>query len=135
MALIVPNASEVTLLQFALGVSTPGNQILKLYTDNAALADTDTAATRTEMTGLGYAAKTLTKASWAVSNSASVGTGTYAAQTWTFTAGAGVTVYGYYVVDATTGLLLWEEAFASAKLVQNNGDQITITPAITLSKV
>ena len=31
MSLVVPNPSEVKLLEFALGFSTPGNQLLKLF--------------------------------------------------------------------------------------------------------
>lgn len=135
MPLIVPNASEVTQLQFLLGFSTPGNQLLKLYTNNATLSDTTVAGDLTEMSSLGYAAKTLNKGSWSVASSSNVGTATYAQQTWTFSAGSAVTVYGYYVTDSTTGLLLWAEAFGTAKVVQYAGDQILITPTFTLSKV
>jgi hypothetical protein len=136
MALILPNASEVTFLQFALGASVPGNQLLKLFTNNVIPGDADTAATYTEMVTQGYVAKTLTKASWSVVTSSSVGTGTYAAQTWAFDGTGGVTtVYGYFIVDATSGLLLWSESFVSAKAIQYAGDQITLTPTITLSKV
>lgn len=135
MALVIPNASEVTLLQYMLGYGTPGNQVLRLYVNNVTPGDADTAATYTEMSTLGYASKTLTKGSWSVASSSSVGTATYAAQTWTFTAGSAVTVYGYFVTDATSGLLLWAEAFNSGKVCQYAGDQIVITPTITLSKV
>jgi hypothetical protein len=62
-------------------------------------------------------------------------TAAYAQQTWTFTAGSAVTVYGYFITDTTTGLLLWAEAFTAAKVVQNTGDQIIITPQITFSRV
>lgn len=135
MALIVPNPSEVTLLQAALGFITPANQLLKLYVNNATLSDTTVAGDLTEMSTLGYAAKTLTKGSWSVTTVSNVATATYAQQTWTFTAGTMVTAYGYFVTDATSGLLLWAEAFSSAKAVQYAGDQILITPTITLSKV
>lgn len=135
MALILPAASENNFLNFALGVTVPGNQLLKLYVNNVVTTDdTLLAAGFTEMSTLGYAAKTLTKTSWVVAQSAAVGSGTYAQQTWTFTAGTAVTVYGYYVVDATSGLLLWFEAFAAAKVIQNTGDQIIVTPTITLSR-
>jgi hypothetical protein len=138
MPLLIPTASEKTLADFMLGVTVPGNQILRLYTNAPALADADVAATRTEMAAvLGYVAKTLTKTSWVTSPGAAgqPATSVYAAQTWTFTAGTPVTVYGYFITDATTGLLLWEEAFAAAQVVQNAGDFITITPTITSSTV
>lgn len=135
MALILPAASENNVLSFALGVTVPGNQLLKLYVNNVTTSDdTLLAAGFTEMSTLSYAAKTLTKTSWVVAQSGAVGSSTYAQQTWTFTAGAGVTVYGYFVTDATSGLLLWFEAFAVSKVIQNNGDQIIITPTITLSR-
>lgn len=135
MPLIVPNASEVTLLQFALGYATPGNQTLKLFTNNITPSDTDVAASYTVMSGQGYADITLTKSSWSVTSSAGVGTAVYGQQTWTFTAGGPTIVYGYYIVDSTTGLLLWSELFNSPKTIANAGDQIQITPTITLSKV
>lgn len=136
MALVLPSASENSMLGFALGVNTPGNQYLKLYVNSVTLSnDALVTADFTEMTTLGYAHKELTKTSWVVTQAGGTGSATYAAQTWTFTAGTAVTVYGYFVTDKTTGLLLWAEAFSSAKVVQNSGDQIIITPTITLSKV
>jgi hypothetical protein len=137
MPLVLPSAAEKTVLDFALGVTVPGNQTLKLYINNVTPADTDTAATYTEMSTLGYAAKTLTKTSW-VTVAGSAGnpaTSTFAQQTFTFTAGTLVTVYGYYVIDVTSGLLLWAESFGGGKEVSNAGDQIIITPTITLSRV
>jgi hypothetical protein len=136
MALIIPSASEKTVLDFLLGVTVPGNQTLGLYVNNYTPDDTTVLANLTEMSTLSYAAKTLTKTSW-VTVAGSTGqpaTSTYAVQTWTFTAGTPVSVYGYFIKDVTSGLLLWVEAFASAKVVQNNGDQIIITPTITLSR-
>lgn len=136
MAIIVPAASENNLLNFMLGVVVPGNQLLKLYVNAVNPADdTLLAAGFTEMSTLGYSAKTLTKTSWTVAQSgAFVASGTYAQQTWTFTTGTLVNVVGYYVVDATSGLLIWFEPFAAPKPVSTAGDQIIITPTLTLSK-
>lgn len=130
----VPNPSEISLLSAALGLSAPGNQLLKLYTNVVTLGDATIASDLTEMSTLGYAAKTLAKGSWSVVTTNNVATASYAAQTWSFSAGSPVTVQGYFVVDATSGLLLWAEAFTTAKVVQYAGDQITITPQLTLSK-
>ena len=135
MTIMVPTASDVTLLQQALGVSTPGNQILRLFVNNVVPAIGDVAATYTEMSTLSYASKTLTKTSWSVAPSSGIAAATYAQQTWTFTAGTAVTIYGYYITDSTSGLLLWSEAFATPKVAQYSGDQLLITPQITLSKV
>lgn len=135
MALFIPSVGEDQLLKQMLGVSVPGNQTLKLYVNNVTIADASVAADFTEMTTLGYTAKTLTKTSWTVAQSGGVAEGLYAQQTWTFSAGTAVTVYGYTIVDSTSGVLLWAEAFATPKVVQFAGDQIQITPRFTLSKV
>lgn len=134
MALLVPTVGENKLIEFALGKSTPGDQILHLYVNNYTPVDGDTSASYTEMSTLGYAAKTLTKGSWTVAQNAGVAQATYADQTFTFTAGTAVTVYGYYVTDTTTGTLLWAEKFGTALTVQYAGDQIIISPTFTGSK-
>lgn len=135
MSLLIPNASEVALLSFMLGKTTPSNQTLKLFVNNVTPADGHTVSDYTEMSTHGYSAKTLSLASWSVASSGGVGTGTYAAQTFSFTSAASVTVYGYYVVDSSTGALLWAERFATPYNIQFTGDAIVITPTITLSKV
>lgn len=135
MPLLVPTVGENKLLEFAVGFATPGNQTLKLYVSNTTPADGDTAGTYTEMSTHGYAAKTLTKGSWVIAQNAGVAEASYAQQTWTFSAATAVTVYGYFVIDSTSGILLWSERFGSAKVVQYAGDQILLTPKITLSKV
>lgn len=136
MALILPTASEKTFLEFALGVLVPGNQSLRLFVNDYTPDDTTVLANLTEMSTHGYAAKTLTKTSWVVTPGATgqPASGAYAQQTWTFTVAAAVNVYGYHVVDVTSGLLLWVERFSSFKTIANTGDQIIITPTITSSR-
>lgn len=136
MSLLIPSNGEAKLLEFALGVNTPGNQKLRLFVNDYTPVDGSLVASFTEMTTLGYAEKTLTKTSWVVTQGAdgAVAEAAYAVQTWSFTAGTLVNVYGYYIVDTTTGLLLWAERFPSAKPIQNTGDQIIITPKITNSR-
>jgi hypothetical protein len=94
MTLKIPAAGEDAMLKDALGKTTPAALTLKLYTSNTTPADGDTAATYTEMSGMGYAAKTLAMATWTEAQSGGAGEATYAAQTWTFTAGGPITVYG-----------------------------------------
>lgn len=136
MTLILPTNSEKTMLEFSLGVLVPGNQKLKLYVNDYTPVDGSLAANFTEMSTHGYAEKALTKTSWVVTagGAGSPAEGAYAVQTWTFTAAALVTVYGYFITDTTTGLLLWAERFASPKPIENTGDQIIITPKITNSR-
>lgn len=133
MPILIPTASRVKLLEFALGYSAPGNQELGLYVNDVTPAAADVLATYTEMSTHGYASKVLTKSSWAIAASGGVGDGAYAQQTWTFSAAAAVTVYGYFVKDTSSGLLLWAERFAAAKVIQYAGDQIMITPKLSLS--
>lgn len=136
MALTLPTASEITFLKFALGHTIPGNQILKLYVNDVTPGDADVAATYTEMSTQGYVAIPLTKTSWTVTTVANVASGAYAQQTFPFDGtGGATTVYGYYVIDTTSSLLLWAERFGTPKVIEFDGDQILITPTITLSKV
>lgn len=137
MALIIPTASEATLVAFTLGAVTPGNQRLKLFVNDVSVGDdTLDAADFVEMSTHGYAEKILTKTNWVTTpNAGAPASSVYAAQPWTFTAAAAVSVYGYYVLDATSGLLLWFEKFPTARVIENAGDQIIITPAFTGSKV
>ena len=127
MSLVVPNTGEVLALERFLKTS---DETLKLFTNNITPAETDTDATYTECSITGYSAKTLTAASWTVTGGAP-SDGTYAEQTFTFTGGFGATVYGYFVVDAGVGTLMWAERDSSPYTPANNGDQIKLTPTLT----
>lgn len=136
MALVTPNNSKITLAQYTLGYATPANQLLKLYTNNLTPAAAHVAADFTEMTtgqNSAYAAKTLSKAAWTVTFGGASASAVQPTQTWTFAAGTATTVYGYFIVDSSSGLLLWAEQFSVAKVVQFAGDQIIIVPTITLT--
>lgn len=129
MALNVPDVGENAILEMIVNKTAPQNPVLKLYKNNITPSDTDTGATYTEATFGGYAAITLTGASW---NSAASGSISYGSQQ-TFTCNATATddIYGYYVVQTTSGILLWSERDASAPFaVRNSGDAVKITPAI-----
>lgn len=132
MALLVPNVGEVLALKNFLNHTAPQNQTLKLYTSNTTPAETDTDSTYTEATGGGYSAIGLTGTSWSVSAGAP-SSATYAQQTFTFTSAPSVTsMYGYFVVQATSGILMWAERFSAGPYpMTQNGDNIKITPAIT----
>lgn len=130
MTLLVPNVGEDLALKNFLNHTAPQNQTLKLFTNNITPAETDTDVTYTECAITGYAAISLTGTSWVVTPGAPT-SAAYAEQTWTFTGGFGATVYGYYVVQATSGILMWAERDASPYTPATNGDQIKLTPAIT----
>jgi hypothetical protein len=43
-------------------------------------------------------------------------------------------VYGYFVVQTTSGILLWAERFSDGPYpIANNGDQIKVTPRFELA--
>lgn len=129
MTLRVPNASKATLLKAALNHTPPEDQLLKLFTNDKTPADGDVAADYTEAAGGSYAAKALTGSAWSVTT-ANPAVATYAAQTFT-----GLTpgnYYGYFIVQASSGLLLWAERFStSPRVVQAAADEIVFTPRIT----
>ena len=130
MALNFPDVGENLSLEMIVNKTAPQNLVLKLYKNNITPSDTDTATTYTEATFGGYAGITLTGATWGVASS---GTITYGAQQ-TFTCNATATddIYGYYVVQAVSGTLLYSERDAAAPLaIRNSGDAIKITPTIS----
>ena len=131
MALVVPNVGEGRALNNFLNKVAPQDQTLKLFATNVTPAETDTTGSYTEATGGGYASKALTGASWTVTEGAP-SDGTAAQQTWTFTGPltTNPTVFGYFVIQTTSTILMWAEAFTSFTPA-NNGDQILLTPKIT----
>lgn len=131
MALVVPNSAEQDMLEAFLNKTAPENLVLKLFTNNVTPGETDTAATFTEASGSGYAPVTLTAASWTVTPGAP-SSAAYPQQTFTFSGALG-NVYGYYIVGATSGKIKWAERFTAAPYnIANVGDQIKITPNLTL---
>lgn len=132
MALLVTNGGENIALSYLVGrTTTVRDLIYRLFATNVTPAETDTAGSYTEATGGGYASKTLTGASWTVTNGAPT-SATYAQQDWTFSGALTTngTVYGYYVTRATDGDLVLAEAFTSFTPTAS-GDKILLTPQIT----
>ena len=130
MALLVPDAGEVAMLDMLLGTATPEAQTLKLYTNNYDAVEGSVAGSFTEATGSGYSAKSLARATWnAASSAGGVSSKTYPAQTFNFT--GSITIVGYFVVGATSGTILWaERLYSGAGQVFANGDSLTVTPKL-----
>jgi hypothetical protein len=133
MALVAVNVGVQEILRRALNYSATGDVKLHLFQSNTTPAETDTTATYTEATWTGYAAITLTGASWTVTN-ADPASASYAEQTFTSTAGSQSQAnYGYYVTNSASTVLLWAERFSDGPYtIVNNGDVIKVTPVITL---
>ena len=130
MAIVVVDGGESLALQYVVNKASPENLVLRLYTNNITPAESDVAGGYTEAAGNGYAAKTLTGATWTISGTAPT-SASYGNQTFTFTGALG-NVYGYYYTRATGGELIAAERFSTGPFnIQNNGDAITFNPTIT----
>lgn len=136
MALLVPDVGEVELLKRLLyGNAGSENGTLKLYKTNVTPAESDTAASYTVADFTGYSDKTLTSsqsgATWAVPTTSTGTTSSTYGTTLSWSPTTSQTVYGYYVVGATSTVLWWAELFASAKNL-SNGDTLNLTAKIQL---
>ncbi len=131
MALLVPSAAEEVMFKNILNITAPQTLKLKLYSNNYTPIEASVEGDFTEAAGFGYAEVSLTPGSWVVTP----GNPTSAAfpqQTFTFTGALG-NVYGYYIVQTTSGKIMWAEKFTDGPYnIVNNGDQIKITLSITL---
>lgn len=133
MTLVVPDTGEVLALTNFLNKAAAQDQKLRLYSNNITPAESDTTATYTEVAWTGYAAISLTGTSWTVTGGAPT-SAAYAQQTFTSSANqSAANNYGYYVNQTTSTTLMWSERVTGAPyVIQNNGDNIQITPTITM---
>jgi len=146
MPFLVPREGDVQLLVDLLGGGPLEDWSLGLFNTAVTPDETDTAATYTahEAGFGGYARKTLSRsvspATWnapvlqppsgspAWSGRAQVGHAQYGSgpQVWTCS-GAGDSVYGYFIVGATSGKLICAELFAAPRTLAS-GDSLSMTP-------
>ena len=135
MALKVPNQGELELLDKMIkdNLSTDEKYILRLYRIDHTPADADSTSNYTEANFTNYQPVTLNRGTdW---NSAST-SGTKAEielasqQSWT-SGTTGNTIFGYYVVAATSNKLLWAEKFGTPRVLANQ-DVLNLTPKFTL---
>ncbi len=136
MALLVPDVGEVELLKRLLYANAGSeNGTLKLYSTNVTPSESDTAGSYTEATFTGYSSKTLTSTqsggTWAVPTTSTGTTSSTYGTTLTWSPTSSQTIYGYYVVGATSTVLWWAELFASSKNL-SNGDTLNLTAKIQL---
>jgi hypothetical protein len=133
MALVIPDEGEVQLLKLLTGAGAQEDFSLKLYTNAGPPAETDTAASYTEVSGFGYSAITLAHgAGWTCSTTSGTSAAQFAQQTFSFTSGP-VTVNGYYIVGVTSGKVLWAEAFSTPAAIPSLGGTIQLTPRLELA--
>lgn len=132
MALVFPDTGENLALEMIVNKTAAQGLVLKLYKSNTTPAESDTAGTYTEADFSGYASAALTGASW---GSASSGSIAYAQQTFTHNGGGtSNSIYGYFVIQTSSGTLLYAERDGAAPFtLANTGDNVKITPTITAS--
>lgn len=130
MALVVANVGELLLLNRALRLSNQENLVLKLYKNDVTPSASSVAGDFTECDFSGYSSITLANGTWAAaSTSGGKATSSYGEQTFT-SSGGSQTVYGVYVVGATSGTLYYAERFSTAKTV-TSGDSVVYNPTLT----
>lgn len=127
MALLFPTGGDNLVLEMLVNKTPAQDLLLKLYTNNITPAKDDTAASYAEASGFGYAPIPLSGVLW---GQAAFGSITYAQQIFTFTGALG-NVYGYYMVQLSSGLLMYAERFNTGPfLIANSGDKIELIPTI-----
>ena len=131
MALVVGNTAEVIMLDYILNRDAPEDLVIRLYSNDQTPVEADVIGDYTEVTGGGYASVALTSGSWSITPG-DPSVADYPQVTWTFTGSVG-NVYGYYVNRTTGGELMWAERFTNGPFnIQNNGDEIRVTPRLSL---
>lgn len=133
MTLKLVNGGEVIALEYLVNKDAPQDLVLRTFKNNITPADTDVAASYTESNFTGYAAITLTGASWTVTPG-DPAVATFAERNFTSSADQTLqTVYGYYLTRATGGELVWSERLPTPQAIQNSGDRVSVTPRIEAS--
>lgn len=127
--LLIPNNGEGDALQYFVNRAAPENLVLRLFSNNITPAETDTAATYTELAVAGYAAITLTGATWGAPSEGAPSSIAYAPQTFNFSASG--SLYGYYMTRATSGRIAGAERDPAGVFPFNSGDSFKVTPQIT----
>jgi hypothetical protein len=104
---------------------------LRLYTAITPALSKDTLLAHFTQVGagvMGYAEKVMSGADWSyaidTANHWCVGQASYV---WTFTAGAGLTILGWYVLNLSGGKCFTAEQFASPVVIPTGGGSLTLT--------
>ena len=130
MALNVPDVGENLALEMMVNKTAPQDLTLKLFKNNITPSDTDVAGTYTESTFPGYASIAITGASWNAAAAGSITNGTQ--RVFTCSGAASESVYGYYMIQTTSTILLYSERDVNAPFaIAVSGDTVKVTPVIT----
>lgn len=132
MALVVPNEGENKTLSLMLNKTNPEDLILRLYTNNKVPSAGDSISSFVEASGSGYAANNLVANDWVI-ESGDPTIASYPQVTFGFTGSLG-DVYGYYVTQETSNVVMFAEKFSNGPFnIQNSGDEIRINLRFVLT--
>ncbi len=135
--LVMPDEGEGVALAALLGKTAAATPLtLRLFSNNHTPAHGDTIANYTEVTGGGYAAFALTGATWTVTPG-SPSQAAYPAHSFTFTGATSApgTIYGYYITDNNSKMVVAQLLNSPPFTPVVNGDSVIVTLQITLASV
>ena len=136
MALVLLHQGEQAMLEAFVNKTAPQTLIAKLFVTNVTPAKTDTESSYTEATGGGYVTKTCTPGDWTWTSATPSHIDLPQADTiWTFTGPltTNLVIYGYYLIQTTSGKAVWAEAISPTFQPASNGDQFKLTLILTLA--
>lgn len=120
------NEGEHRIADILFGTqAVDGTLYLGIYKDSSEPAEDATIASLTEVSGNGYARKTLTRGSWVIIDSEAA----YAEQIFLASGGDWGDTYGYFIATSSddSGKLIAIEQFAGARPIED-GKGLKITP-------
>lgn len=129
------NQGEKIMAEALVNKVAPQDLKLKLFQNNWTPADGNTESAVTEATFTGYTEISLSGANWVCTEGAPSQL-TYPEQSFASSSDqTPQTIYGYYLVQATSGKLVCAWRFSDGPYtVSKNGDEIDITPKILVKK-
>ena len=130
MSLVMSSIGDVESLKRVLNYSAADDVKIHLFTNNHTPVAADTLSNYTESTATGYGAVTLTGTDWTISTIGGVTTATHATAV-TFTYTAAENVYGYYITNNASTVLLWAELFSTYCPIPSGGGSVSVIPKIT----
>lgn len=131
MAAVLPNEGKLYLAAYQHNNKAQGDWVLRTFSNNLTPTVSSVKADFTESTYTGYAAKTLTGASWSEATVSDKARSSYAEQSWNATSSENV--YGWYITDPTNTVVLIAQRDDSAPRAVVNGDTVKVTPVYDLA--
>jgi hypothetical protein len=127
----VPVVGETRMLAAIVNQRRAEDLECRLYANDHTPTVGDSLADYVEVTGGGYAPRALIGAEWLI-EPGERSIATYPEQTWTFETGVGL-IYGYFVVQARSGILMWAERFPEGPYrIEHRGDALEVPPVLSI---